>query len=203
MFATGINSLASQIFPRLAEQRPIGPIAGHHHADGMQQDETIEPQRGIVQIPNIERSLIKGANVAPAVDLRPPGHTRPGRQTRGKGGRLIARQQRARTDKRHTADKDIVKLREFVEAQATQRPADARDTVCVGDQGATVVMGAAHGAKFEQAERPTVQARTLLPEDDREADIAATSTATTRKTGISTASNRPAPSTSRSRLARW
>jgi hypothetical protein len=102
--------------------------------------------------------------------LRPARQTRPHSQSPNRRAGLIDRQKRARSYKRHFADR-VEKLRKFIEAQATKQAPKTGQAFRIGQDAAIPSYGWPHGAEFEDVERSAARTWTLLPENSRGAEM--------------------------------
>ena len=74
----------------MAASERRSPWNTHHSHEN---DAQIQPQRGIADVPLVERIFLLGAQQFAAVDLSPAGDSWANRQSNGGVGGLIARQQ--------------------------------------------------------------------------------------------------------------
>ena len=114
----------AKIRPRLANGASIDLFADHDHQRGARKDLDVEGERGVLQIPDVERDLVGGRDVTTAVDLCPARLPRADQGANGRPDRLIAGEKRPGSDKGHVADQNVVNLRQLIDARPPQEASD-------------------------------------------------------------------------------
>ena len=94
------------------------------------EDAQVEPQRGVLEVPDVELDPLGPRQRRAAVDLRPAGQAGPDGEPLPLAVRVVVDldlQRRARPDQRHLAAQDVDQVRQLVDRRAAQERADARD----------------------------------------------------------------------------
>ena len=129
------------------------------------EDPQVEPQRGVLDVPEVELDPLVPRQRGAAVDLRPAGD--PGQRVEPAPLALVVAVDldlhgRARADERHLAAQHVDEVRHLVERRAAQPRAEPRDAVValVDGQALAHVLGAAdHRAQLVELERPRRRGR--------------------------------------------
>src|SRR5260221_304807 len=127
----------------------------------------------MLHIPDVELDPLLPRDPGAAVNLRPAGDTRPEVEAPALARRVeldLGRQGRARPDDPHLSPQDVEQVRQLIEGEAAQEPADARDPwVCGRHSGADAdgVGTLAHRPQLEELEDHSVPADAALAVEDR------------------------------------
>ena len=141
---------------------PLDDFPGRH-----QYDFTIQPQRTMIDIPQIEKkSLLPVGGISP-IHLRPACQT--GRNEMATvlfRGILfeIFRQERPWPDKTHLTFQHVEKSRKFIETRAAHQFPESRESIRIGQELSIGPAGIGHRAKFIQAKGLAVKPRAFLHE---------------------------------------
>src|SRR5690606_5401803 len=92
-----------QVAPGPLDGGTTDPLAEEQQRNGAQGDLRIEPQRGVLDVPDVERRLVERGDLPAADHLCPAGDAGANQQTQGEFRRLLDGKQGARTDERHVA----------------------------------------------------------------------------------------------------
>ena len=157
--------------PGFGQRFEVHPLAEQDGPDGARDDAQIEPEAGVLDVPEIERQLLRGLELVAAVDLRPAGDARARGRAAGEVLRQVARQERSGADQRHVADQDVDQLRQLVQPGAAQEPAEARGPLRIRQRRAGGVVGEPHGPELVEGEGAQAPARADLTEQERRAEV--------------------------------
>src|SRR5262249_2132799 len=142
------------------------PRSAHDCAHGAENDQPVERDTAMIDVPDIERELLAPRErVAPA-HLRQPRDARPDLVTTRLHGRVaieILWQQGTRADHRHLAAQHVPELWQLVERQAAERASYRGQSHFVRLAGRT----GAHRAELVEREAATLQPRSRVAEEHR------------------------------------
>ena len=150
--------------------READAIAPCDDCDGAPKNAQVEPQRSVLDVPNVKREAIVPAEGVPAVDLGPTGEARAHFVASGflcgvsgevRGG------QRSGTDEAHLAAQHVPQLGKFVKARGAQPTAEPREALLIREERAVLVARVGHGAELEDFEWFTTMAEAFVAEEHR------------------------------------
>ena len=140
-------------------------------AGGEGEDPQVEPQRRVLEVPEVELDPLGPRQRRAAVDLRPAAQPRAGVEAEALAvgvGVDLDLDRRPRADQRHLAAQHVDEVRQLVDRGAAQERADARDPrVALVDRHARAqVLGAGdHRAQLVDLEGVALQADAALAVD--------------------------------------
>ena len=145
-------------------------IAAERLPDGQGNDLQVEPERRVVDIPDVQLELFFPAQRVAAVYLSPAGdpraHVVPTRLL-GRVERQVFHQKGPRSDETHVPAEHVPEFRQLVQARRAQNLSQARQALRVW-QGSTLGVGRlAHGAELDKPERDAVATGPQLGEQNR------------------------------------
>ena len=149
--------------PILADPLPLEDFLKSHP-----ENLDIEPERPVVDVPDIVFEFFLPADGIATIDLRPAGDAGAHLVAAGLFRRVaveVFHQQRARPDQAHVALEDVEQFGEFVEAGGAQEFAEGGQALVVGEQVPLRVALVGHGAELVHGERFTMHAGPGLAEE--------------------------------------
>ena len=136
-------------------------------------DPQVQPQRAALDVLHVQAQPGAPAHGVAAGDLGQPGDARtyvePAAFVRGVP-EVVLPQQRPRADDAHVAAQDVDQLRDLVQAQRAQQPAQPGEPPVVGKQVAEAVAAVGHRTELQHRERPAEHPGALLTEQHGRAE---------------------------------
>src|SRR5262245_29626724 len=134
--------------------RAVDAFCAQYAQQRERDDPEVQPERAVVDVPDVEpESVLPGLVVAP-VDLCPagdPGANLVAARLLGRVQGQILDEQRPRADDAHVPAHDVPQLRQLVEAGASQKPAEPRQPLGIGKRPALRVDRVRHGPELEES----------------------------------------------------
>lgn len=130
-----------------------------------QDDPTIQPERAMIDVPQIEKKSLLPVGGIPSIDLGP---------TRQAGRNEVAtmllraiscevlHEKGPRTHETHLAPQYVEEFRKFIQAGAAHQLAKSREPICIGQELSIGATGIGHCTKFVQQKRLPMQPGSFL-----------------------------------------
>ena len=144
--ATGV--VQTKVVSSLIYSFGINSITQENHLHGAQYNFKVQYKRCILSVPDIKNAFVGRRNDPPSIYLCPTSYAGSHGQASSIIWRLIARQQRTRTDKRHVSDQHVIELRQLIKPGTSYYLPYSRRTLIIGDAPLVSVVWRPHCPKF-------------------------------------------------------